>query len=220
MSWTLAKIVDQVYLAVTGGIPSDDINVERADIKNLATAAINEAAEQHVRMQLNDAIQERREFGIGRGSIAEDLLLNYTLDIKEDTTRSLDYVLLPSSEMYLSGNAGLRQAYIPGGDTDVSFRRVENASHLKGLPDLTGVIWMWVEKLTGESRVYFRGLGLPKPEQIMVRAALSIGSIGDNDELPITGVVALNAIKTLTAFFAGQREVPEDMKNDGVDEKV
>ena len=220
MSYTLAKIVDQVYLAVTGGIPSDDINVERADIRNLAPGAINIAVDKHVKTQLGEWQQDYRELGIGRGAIAHDLYLNYNLTVNTDTARNLDYLLLPSAVMYLPGDAGFRQAYIPGGDTAVSFRRVANASRLKGLPDFTGVVFMWVEKTSTENRIYLRGLGMPKPDNIMVRAALSVGDLGYNDVLAITDSAALDAILILTEYFSKQREIPEDATNTGIDEKV
>ena len=220
MSYTLAKIADQVYLKVTGGVGSDDINVERDDIQALVPGAISKVSDIHVKIQHAEWRTEFRDLGIGRGDIGQDLLLNYTLPIKTDTTRSLDYVSLPSAVMYLPGDAGMRQAYIPGGDTATSFRRVANASRLVGLPDLTGVVWMWVEKTSTESRVYLRGLGLPKPIEIIVRAALGSSDLGINETLAITDTVYYNAVELLTQYFSGQRQMPEDVTNNAIDENV
>lgn len=218
--YSIDSIVDQVYLAVTGGVPSDDINVDRDDIRHLAPAAISEACDKHVKIQLNEAVQDWREFGLGREGLAQDLWLNYDLTLEKDTTRNLSYVTLPGKVTYLPGNRGLMQAFISGGEFNVRFQRVGSFADIVHMPVMTGVVQMWVEKGTTAAKVYFRGLGLPKPDSVVIRACLTADSFGDGDELPITDQAAMDAVRILTEYFTMQRQMPEDVTNTGVDEKI
>lgn len=216
--YSIDSIVDQVYLDVTGGVASDDINVDRSDIRHLAPAAISEASDKFVKIQLNEAAQDWREFGIGREGLAQDLWLNYELTVSKDTGRKLYYVVLPGKINYLPGNRGLMQGFIAGGE--VRFQRVGGFSDVVHMPDLTGVVLMWSEKTATDSRVYFKGLGLPAPDTLTLRMCLTADSFSDGEELPIPDQVALYAIEYLTQYFTGQRQIPEDVTNTGIDEKV
>ncbi len=216
--YSIDFIVDQVYLSVTGGVPSDDIQVDRADIRHLAPAAISEASDKFVKIQLNEAVQDWREFGIGREALAQDLWLNYELTLVKDTGRKLYYVVLPGKITYLPGDRGLMQGFISGGE--VRLQRVGGFSQVVHMPDLTGVIFMWTEKTSTDSRVYFKGLGLPVPETLTLRMCLTADSFEDGEELPIPDQVALYAIEYLTQYFLKQRQIPEDVTNTGIDEKV
>ena len=218
MAYSLAKVVDQVYLAVTGGIPTDDINLERDDIRSLAPSALNEALIKHLNLQLTEAVQEWREYGVGREGIGQHLYNNYTLSVQTDSTRGLNYVLLPAKEMYLPGDRGFREAFIPGGEEGVSFKRVGSSAEIRHIPALTGVIWMWYE--TGvDSRVYFKGLGFPKPDSIVIRAALDLSSYDYEADLPLPESAVLDAIILLTEYFRGERMMPEDENTDSHDNK-
>lgn len=216
--YSIDGIVDKVYIGLTGGVPSADIKIERDDIRYLAPAAISEASDKFVKIQLNEAVQDWREFGIGREGLAQDLWLNYELTLVKDSGRKLYYVVLPGKVTYLPGNRGLMQGFISGGN--VRFQRVGGFGDVVHMPDITGVILMWTEQTSSEHRVYFKGMGLPVPDTLTLRACLTADSFEDGEELPIPNQVALYAIEYLTQYFMGQRQVPADVTNTGVDEKV
>lgn len=211
---TKQGIVDQVYLAVSGGDLSPDIKVSREEIAHLLPAAISYALTVLVRTERKDMIEDFRVFGTvgdGYGSSVLSFLTTQKLPVVLDETTGLYYIALTKKFIRLPGNRGLHDVS-PMENTDASYVKVGSRLEVIGLSG--PAVFYWAES----NRIYFKNIGLPVDDHI-VRSVVDFAEYSDSESLPIPGEFEFDVIKLLCEFFREQRTLGTDDTPTDADEK-
>lgn len=205
MSYTKARFVEQVLLKVGGGILTDEMAIQRVDIKSYLPAAINYV--QFGSYNINLKTEGTRDIN--------SLFYAYFPDIaiQVDSTRhNWTYIPYPKAFVALPHNQGVRQIEDGDGNTykplsDNGFRTIKHSAEL-----FTGASYYRPEKI---------GIYLFSQNKLVETVSLSgivdVDDLADTDILPIPAGFEKQAIDVCYEFFVGERELPADRKNDKTD---
>jgi len=94
---TKKGLVDQVYLAITGGEGSPDIKLSREEIAHLLPAALNYAITVYIRQERRNELDEMRIMGFaggGTSKVSQDFLVTQVVTPLLDEERDLYYLPL------------------------------------------------------------------------------------------------------------------------------
>ncbi len=133
----------------------------------------------------------------------------------KDDSRGMYYLVLPESLQTLPDNAGLDDIWPIRGAND--YVKVNSEKYISGVDLLTSTFY-WYERYTGEQRVYFKNLGLPVCDHL-VRMVIAFDKLADTDPIVIPSGLELEVVELMKNFFLGQRQTPEDDRDDGHDDK-
>ena len=207
--YTKAQVIDQVYLAVTGGKPSPDVRVYRADIEKYVEAAIVEAIRddehrRHLRM-----MQETRN-GLrlsGDTKLDPGFTKVFTREILEDDNGrkyvELDGILnLPNDK----GLYSVRPTKGYGG-----WVRIQSPSSLIGTHLTTTFYWHEAP------RILFENIAVGC--EVLVQAAVGLLGLEDTDQIPVPAGYEKYVVDSATKFFYVQRDNKPDYIIDQKDDK-
>ncbi len=209
MSYTKAEIIDQVYLAVTGGKPSPDIRVYRADIIKYVEAAIEEA--------IRDEEKERNIRFIRESRNGLRLSADMKLDPGFTTVLTREILTDENGRKYVEVEGILN---LPDDKGLFSVRpkkghggwiRIVSPSSLIGTHLTTTFYWH------EPPRILFENIAVGC--EILVQAAIGLTGLGDNDRVPLPTGYERFVVDTATKFFYVQREGKPDYIIDQKDDK-
>jgi len=204
MAYTKEEMIEQVLLRVSGGKPTNELDIRHEDIGQYLPAAINYAM--------------KKEYFINRQSgyseLPDDFIATYTKTLKQDTTRDLKYVDTPSI-LSLPKNRGIKTISPMQGDiqfieTTVS-ARLHDTYYAK---HMAGIARYWIEG----SKIYFLNQSLDAGDSVLIAGIASADDIKDTDQVPVPAGMEAEVIDLLTQFFTGQRTLPSDDISDDSDD--
>ena len=209
---TKNQIVDQVYLAVTGGKPTQDSDVQRADIYSLLDAGIESAVYQ---VQANDRVYALREARVSGVLPKQTGRVPVTLELEPaySETRGLYYITLPTTPI-IPTQAPSVEVQAKNGASGYVY--TESQADAEGINDKLGFTSYWLESQDGEARVYLKGVGYPVCLHI-AKAQLPVSEIPDTHDLGLGTGVEMEVVKILTEFFMIQKNGPRDLRMNQTD---
>jgi hypothetical protein len=208
---TAKEIVEQVYIRVSGGALSADVNVVRADIFAMLPAAIGHIALISHREDRREQLQDIQVYGGGALSeVNAPILSTIQLPVEEDTDRDLHYMTVPGTIVGLPGDRGMNSVFPSQGDA--SYIRLRDPREAHGL-SCDGVVFFWQENVAGDTRIYLKGLGSPVCDHYAKLVYLP-SDLSESDMVPLSGTVELRVIEYLVDFFTKQRMTPDDSRHD------
>lgn len=212
---TKGEAIDTILVRVSGGVLSDHLTVERADIPPYLSAVIDYVVKMDIDERKNFNLRLFRAQGGRMGSMTldADLLCTYDVEVKRDNKRELQYVTLPVKIQSLLGNAGLNESGPIAGLE--KYYKIGSRNELE--LDLVGDdTFYYYEKLSDENRVYYVNLD-PIVKEVYVKLATSVTNLDEGAELPIPQGYEKLVIDMCVEFFVAQRREPVDYSNDGID---
>jgi hypothetical protein len=213
MAYTKGQMVDQIYLLISGGQPTEDFNVQRADISIYIANAINHVA-------LVDSRRRRREAKmLNKGSTGVDtsFLSTEYLDIQTDTKQDLKFVTFDKKPLLLDDAYGISEVSAVQGE--VPFVKMSSKYDGSTLDYLyTGVTRWYYEKTEGEERIYLKNIS-HVIEQIRVAYVPSFDDLDDDDVVPLPSGMEIEVVNMAVQFFTVQADRPADDLNNHNDDR-
>lgn len=212
---TKRELIEIVYLNLSGGKLSSDIQVERVDLAFYFPVAYNYAILQDYYERHNLARQERADMGFsGESKILGQLLTTFPVTPQDDSARGLKYIALPSSLMVLPGGRGLDSLFGP--NTDSMWAIVGGQEDVIGLSP-AGAGFAWFEKYPSEDRIYLKGCNCTDCT-LYLRMMSDGGNIGLDDNVSLPAGRESLVMDKMTEFYMKSRFVPQNIINDNVDD--
>lgn len=207
--YTKAEIIDQVYLAVTGGKPSPDVRVYRPDIVKYVEAAVIEAIRDEERQRHIRMIQESRN-GMRLSSdtkIDPGFTTTLAKEVLEDAN-GRKYVEV-AGILNLPNDKGLfsvrpKKGY--GG-----WVKITSPASLIGTHLTTTYYWRETPNILFEN--------IATGCEVLVQAAIGFSNLSDDDEIPVPAGYERFVVDTATKFFFVQRDGKPDYIIDQKDDK-
>ena len=214
---TKKELIEIVYLNITGGKPSSDVNVKRVDINFYFPVAYNYAILFDYYERHNLMVSEMRNMGYSQeGKILGELLTTYPVTAQKDASRNLSYIVLPKKLMTLPAGKGLDSLF--GGDPESLFVKVTGQSDVIGL-EPPGAGYFWFEKYSSEDRVYVKGLYCTDCT-LYLRMLADASDIGLSDEISFPSGREQMIIDKMVDFFTKERGLSENIVNENVDDII
>ena len=210
---TKGELISQVLLNVTGGQPTQDSNVKRADIENYIESAINYALVESIR---EARVIARSEGDITQPYVSSDYLKVYQcLDVSFDEKRDLKYLDLPFELISLHNNAALGNVWSVKGN--IVLRKALSQAHLFGIGEIGNTVFYWHEKIDDKDRLWFNTKN-PYLQQVNVSAVPSIKDLDREDLIPMPSGREVRVMDLAIDFFRRQRFGMADNLNNNVDD--
>jgi hypothetical protein len=193
------KLIEQVYLRVTGGSTNKDSDVETVDIEPYVEAAIRFVHTKHY-------YEFRQAEGYG---FDESSLETYTATLA-DTERGFKTINLGFTPLILPGGMAIdsiipEEGYVP-------LVRIRGQQWLSGLDRLCNTTFYWIEG--SKAFVYNAG----KMCNLIIRAIPDPGSLGPEDIVKLPAGKDIEVVNIATEYFTGQRTMPADITPNNRDE--
>lgn len=198
--YTKAILVDQVYLRVTGGQPSRDVDVRREDIQPFVAAAVRF----FFRKQYYDYKRLDQVYGFD-----EVGLHTYTIAVSGED-RGFKTAELPVRPLNLPMGPAIDTVMPIEGEQ--VFVRIRGQQWLSGLDRMINTVFFWPEG----KKLYFKNLG--KSCDIHVRLIPDPVDLSDDAELRLPGGMDVEVIQLAVDFFTGQRLLPGDLAVNSTDD--
>jgi hypothetical protein len=210
---TKREMIELVLLRVSGGKLSNDVEVKRVDISTYFASAYNYATLFDYYERHNLMVQEYRVFGFsGEFKILEQQLCTLPVTPQKDTSRKLNYIVLPKKLMVLPGNRGLDSLFDSAESTYV---KVSGQEAVIGL-DPPGSGYFWFEKYPSENRVYIKGNDCT--ETLYIRMMIDAGDIWLDDDIDLPSGREQMVLDKMAEWFLGERMTPENTIKDNTDD--
>ena len=204
-----------MYLNISGGKLSSDIQVERVDLAFYFPVAFNYAILFDYYERHNLMVSERREFGFSsENKILGQLLTTFPVAPVADSARGLKYITLPRQMMVLPGGKGLDTLF--GNNPDSSFVMVGGQEDVIGVTAI-GAGFFWFEKYPTEDRVYIKGCECTDCT-LYLRMMSDGGSIGLDDTVSLPAGREQMVIDKMVEFYMKERMIPQNVVNENVDD--
>ena len=206
------ELLESVFLNVNGGQLSADTNVRREDINAMLAPAINFVILKETRVRK----RENSQFGWGGNtSMDSEFLATFTLPVKYDDQRGKRYIEPNVKLSPLDSNRGIDTISPIKGEYD--FKRLKNEFEDVGMNHLfPNTTRFWFEYIGVSQRIYFKNLPM-SVQMLNLRAVAKAGDLNDDDELPLPSGTEIQVLELLTAWFTGQKMMPDDYSADNRD---
>lgn len=199
------ELVDLCYSKITGGGQTTEVRVTKLDIRAFIAPAINYSLleQYYLNVRSNEP-----------SVVPEEFVATYeNQPVLFNSARNLKYVLFPAKVVPLPANSSVQTISDMFGET--KFYRMPNQFSSDGYEkNLSGTVMYWVER----GRAYFKNLP-DSVKKVLLQLVGSINEFDDDEDLPIPAGHEIKVIKVICDHFTGQREIPEDTKNDSSDQK-
>jgi len=200
----LGEFVDLVLLRIGGGVLTDELAVERVDIRAYLPSAVNYA----LTAGRNNSIQQE-----GNRDLPSMFYGTFS-DLVIDRSEATAFVTLPKGYVPLYGNEGIRSVfdncnnyYSPLMDAD---RRLIKA---------------YKDKLIGQGFYYPIGKYKlevyptnPLSEKLNGEYVVNVADLDDEDELPLPASTEEIALNLTIQWFTNQRQSPADLLDNKSDD--
>lgn len=211
---TKGEIVELVYLYVTGGQLNSDINIKREDISVMLAAAVNFVVLKETRIRRQESMSGRMWDSTATG-VDADFLATFYLPVLYDVERDLNYIAPAVKVVPLPFNRGLDTIAPMQGERE--FKRLKGQYEDVGIENiLRNVTRFWFETVGSEQRVFFKNI--PSViNKVVLKAVVSANDLKDEDELPVPSGTEMEVLQLLQQWFANEKNVPEDLRNNNSD---
>lgn len=210
---TKGEMIESIYLNVVGGMPTDDVDVQKAEIAVYLAAAINYEMVADIRNRK----REQAALGEWDTGVDTDFLGTIEEPVLYDDQRGLKYVKLNTRMQSLPGNGGLQDVYPTKGERN--FVKMRGPFDAVGLDQvMTQQTLYWFENVGADQRVYFRNIS-PSVTTVIIRLITSIQDLDDDDQVPVPPGLEVAIIDRCVQFFTRQREMPDDELANNKDDK-
>ena len=211
MSYTKGEMIDQVYLAVSGGQPTPDVNVKRADIAAYLTQAINYVTVKEIRNRKREDESQ---------AIDPEFYQTYpNITPTWDSDRRKYYIVLPERLQAIPSGQGIGSVAAMG--SDLPYVRLRSPYEATGIGHIFQQAQYWYEKLSGDNgqeRLYFNNIGYPIPTMLL-RMIASFESLANDDVVTMPSGMEIEVLELAKQWFVAQRQLPADMINNNNDDK-
>ena len=215
MAYTSKQLVDQVYLTLAGGQPTEDFDVQRVDIKKAMPAILAAVA-------LIDNRRERQQAKNNREStmgVDPAWMITEFFKIITDTLRDERYFKFEKKVTLLDNLYGISNVGAQKGNC--RFLQSPNRFASYGVDDEladAGLVIWYYEKIYNEDRVYIKSLP-PVVEEVWVSYMPSFDDLADDDIVPIPAGLELQVLQEAINFFLPQADRPADGLNNHNDDR-
>ena len=210
MSYTKKRVVEQIWLRVTGGNADVNVDVQQSDIYSYLPAAINASIGEDIKERKILAIRERRPSNVRMNDI---LIINSyipTLDAARDAYKIELPFFIPS----YGGSFPVNLMPEQGGNSFVFF---DSRSKLQGIEGVMATTtYAWLERTITGQTLYFKNLLCPTCN-IIVETACDFDSLDNDVPLPIPDDLMERVFERCVNYFTQQRFTPSDETVDGTD---
>lgn len=206
---TRNELVDLIYLNISSGKATTDLNIKRVDIKALLPLIISDAIMVFSRQTRKDEFEEIRIYGASNGeTVNSQFLTTFKVTPVEDTDTGLYTVTLPKNVAVLPFSRGIDELRPLKGD---SYTRVRSFSETIGLADFFTPFWF--DNQGNVKKLYIRNIGLPVCEHFL-KIVVDFNDMGDDDDLFLPAGLNLFVLKEARAYLLGEKEIPAEYKID------
>ena len=215
MAYTSEELVDQVYLHLSGGQPTEDMDVQRIDIKKAMPSILAAVALIDSRRARNEARADKTsQLGVDPA-----WLITEFFEIQFDTIRDQRYFKFEKKVTLLDNVYGIANVGAERGDCvfSPSPHRFATAGVDHEFRSAGLVIWYY-EKIYNEERVYIKYLP-PVVEEVWVSYMPSFDDLDDKDIVPIPAGLELQVLQEAINFFAAEADRPADALNNHNDDR-
>lgn len=198
---TRGELIDLVLNSAAGGVENTEVDIEFSDIETMLPNALAYATSL---LQQQDV----RSYRFDRVSFFK--MTEPPLVRVEKEVSCLDDVLFINIPLKRQSDAMLR---VTSGLNLVPIFESKHSS-VAG----ASLIPVYGYKIYKDSTVDLIFSGIPRGGSVYLEYQADVTNMGNEIELPYTGEVLYQAINILKDFFFGVRAIPDDEKNDGVDD--
>lgn len=212
MSYTKAQMVDQIYLLLAAGQPTEDFDIQREDISVYLPNAINTESLIDSRRRR----QEARRDNVGSSGVDAAFLRVEFLTVEEDTNVGQKYVEFIVKPLLMDNTYGIAEVGPKKGDR--VFVKINNRHDGVRLDYLfEGVTRWYYENNQGSQRIYFKNIP-DIVDQIRVAYVPSVDDLKDDDIIPIpSGLETLVLDRAVKFFLTMSEREADDMNNSNDD---
>ena len=204
MAYTKAQMVQQVYLVISGGQPTEDFDVQREDIAMYLSNLINTIALEDSR---RNRLEARRD-NIGSLGVDPSFLTVENFSVLSDTVSALKYIKFTKKPLLLDNSYGIAEVGpIQGDSVFVKARTKHDGVGLDYL--FTGVTRWHFENNQGEQRIYFRNIPI-SISSVRVAYVPSMDDMDDDDIVPLPSGMETLVVDRAVAFFQMEADRPAD----------
>lgn len=218
MAYTKSEAVEQVYLFITAGQPTEDFNVQREDIAIYLANAFNTVALIDSRRRRKEAKSE----GVGTVGVDTAFLTTMFLPIAYDADQDMKYIEFVKKAMLMDNTYGIAEIgpKKPNPESgDKPFVKIKNRYDGAALDYLfTEVVRWYYDNVNGKQRVYFKGIPSIMKE-LRVSYVVAFDDLADNDLVPLPSGLELEVINMAVAFFQQEADRRADNLNDHNDNR-
>lgn len=218
MAYTKAEAIEQVYLHITGGQPTEDFNVQREDIAAYIGNVFNTVALIDSRRRRQEAKQE----GVGSTGVDPAFLSTEFLTVAYDADQGMKYAefikkVLLMDNAYGIAEVGAKKFNEEKGD--MAFVKIKGRYDGVGLDYLfTEVVRWYYDNVSGKQRIYFKGIS-PVVEEVRVSYVIAFDDLAMDDLVPLPSGLETEVIDRTVAFFQAEADKQVDNTNNSNDDR-
>lgn len=213
MAYTKGEMVEQVYLYITGGQPTEDFNVQREDIAIYLANQINTVA-------LIDSRRRRREAkmeGVGVSGVDAAFLSTVFLPIAYDSDQDMKYIEFVKKVMLMDNIYGIAEVGPKKGD--MAFVKTNGRYDGVGLDYLfTETVRWYYDNVNGKQRVYFKGIP-DVMDEVRVAYVIAFDDLADDDLVNLPSGLETEVVDKAVMFFQGAADKKVDNLNNSTDDR-
>lgn len=207
---TKGEMTSLILLAINGGQVTQDANIQRPEVEEYLSAAINYVYTKAKRIARREAMSTGEEY-YPTTAFAPTV----PVSVLFDTTRQLSYIDIPNNVYTDTSCDGILQlSPLVGEDQFVKLPSKFADKYMGFL--LTDTTRFFTELINGQHKTFFKNLSTAC-KQVLLTYIADISKIGEEDELPIPGDIQAEVIDTAMRFFITDRKMPTDYLNNNND---
>lgn len=215
MAYTQGQLIEQVYLHITGGQPTEDFDVERIDIKTAIPAIMASVALIESRRSRLEAHQMRTS----RLGVDPAWLITETFAVFKDEDRDQSYMKFEKKvtlldNMYGIANVGAIKGNCVFAPTIHRFATAGIDREMRA----AGVTMWYYEKVGNEERVYLKFLPVVVSE-IWISYMPSFDDLEEDEIVPIPSGLELEVLQQAINFFQSEADKRADSLNNHNDDR-
>lgn len=206
---TKKEYIDLVIVRITGGKPSDDLEIDARQVEaelNLAANALLSS--------IQDKLQTEGGLEYVYGRFDGLAISEQTVSSNMDTYQARYYSTLPSAPTWLQNDMGLPVVETSGG-VQIKRQKVTDQYLYKYLPHSSKVLSYY----RIGNKIYYTNIPEPFAQygkvNIVIAIATTVGAVSDNDEYPIPTYLSQQLIDLTAERLLKQMQLPQDLANDG-----
>ncbi len=213
MAYTKAQMVEQVYLVISGGQPTEDFDVQREDIEMYMSNLINTIALEDSRRR---RLEARRD-NVGTTGVDASFLTVEYLTVLADDDAGQKYVKFIKKPLLLDDTYGIAEVGPKKGDN--IFIKIKTRHDGVKLDYLfTDVTRWYYENNKGEQRIYFKNIA-PVVNEVRVAYVPSMDDLDDDELVPLPSGLETVVVDRAVAFFMQEANMPSDDLNNHNDDR-
>ena len=204
-----AELVDLIYLNITGGKPSPDLNIQRVDIAALLPLILADAIKVFQQETRREQIEEIRLFGYSSSeNVNSQFVRTFSVTPVYDEDTELYTVLLPKKVAILPFDRGINSLRPKIGP---SYIRVRSFDEVVGIDGYVNSYWH--KNIDNVQKIYISNIGLPVCEHYL-EIVVDFSDLDDDDDTYLPAGMNMYMLNQARQYLLGERQFPVDNVHD------